>query len=92
MIGWSRGQKNEQHNNAPALKKNNAAAGYQSPVKIELLKGAGLLSRPPCSEIREMFCHNYHPKFKIIGYFSAFHILFTNFTNMPDWEKYEITE
>ena len=26
----------------PALK-NNAAAGYQGPVKIELLKGAGLL-------------------------------------------------
>ena len=26
----------------PALK-NNSAAGYQSPVKIELLKGAGLL-------------------------------------------------
>ena len=27
----------------PTLK-NNAAAGYQGPVKIELLKGAGLLS------------------------------------------------
>ena len=26
----------------PAIK-NNAAAGYQGPVKIELLKGAGLL-------------------------------------------------
>ena len=25
--------------------KNNAAAGYQGPVKIELLKGAGLLLR-----------------------------------------------
>ena len=29
----------------PALKKN-AAAGYQGPVKIEVLKGAGLL--PTC--------------------------------------------
>ena len=28
----------------PTLK-NNAAAGYQGPVKIELLKGAGLLER-----------------------------------------------
>ena len=30
----------------PALK-NNAAAGYQDPVKIELLKGAGLLVKTP---------------------------------------------
>ena len=34
LHGWSRGQKNEQQNNAPDPK---------GPVKIELLKGAGLL-------------------------------------------------
>ena len=39
---WSTGQKNEQQNNAPNPK-NNADAGYQGPVKIMLLKGAGLL-------------------------------------------------
>ena len=33
--GWSRGQKNEQ--------RNNVAAGWQGPVKIQLFKGAGLL-------------------------------------------------
>ena len=33
---------NEQLNNAPNPK-NNAASGYQGPVKIELLKGTGLL-------------------------------------------------
>ena len=40
------GQKNERTNNRtmiPTLE-NNAASGYQGPVKIELLKGAGLLS------------------------------------------------
>ena len=42
MVVWSRGQKNEQQNNAPSLK-NNAAAGYKGPVKIDVLKGAGLL-------------------------------------------------
>ena len=40
--GWLRGQSNEQ-NNAPNPKLS-AAAGYLGPVKIELLKGAGLLS------------------------------------------------
>ena len=33
---------------SPALK-NNAAAGYQGPVKIDLLKGAGLLRSYPVS-------------------------------------------
>ena len=42
LHGWSRGQKNEQQNNASSPK-NNAAAGYQGPVKIELLKGTGPL-------------------------------------------------
>ena len=42
LHGWSRGQKNEQRNNVPRPK-NNAAAGYKDPVKIELLKGSGLL-------------------------------------------------
>ena len=42
LHGWSRGQKSEQQNNAPSPK-NNAAGGYQGPVKIQLLKGAGLL-------------------------------------------------
>ena len=42
MVGQE-DQKNEQQNNVPNLKKNNAAAGYQGPVKIELLKGAGPL-------------------------------------------------
>ena len=32
----------EQQNNGPNLK-SNAAAGYQGPMKIEFLKGAGLL-------------------------------------------------
>ena len=32
----------EQQNNAPSPKTNNAVAGYQGPVKIELLKDAGL--------------------------------------------------
>ena len=39
------GRENKRTNNGtmfPALK-NNAAAGYKSPLKIELLKGAGLL-------------------------------------------------
>ena len=39
------GQEDKRTNNRtmlPAIK-NNAAAGYQGPVKIELLKGAGLL-------------------------------------------------
>ena len=40
LHGLSRGQKNEQQNNVPTPK-NNAAAGYQGPVKIELSKGAG---------------------------------------------------
>ena len=40
LHSWSRGQKNEQQNNAPSPKKNNAASGYKGPVKIELLKGA----------------------------------------------------
>ena len=42
---WSRGQKNEQQNNdlTPKKNNNNTVAGYQGPVKIELLKGAGLL-------------------------------------------------
>ena len=45
--------KNKRMNNRTILLvlKNNAAAGYQDPVKIELLKGAGLLSflvlKPP---------------------------------------------
>ena len=43
LHSWSREQKNEQQNNAPNPKKNNAAAGYKGPVKIELLKGADLL-------------------------------------------------
>ena len=41
------GRENKRTNNKttlPALK-NNAAAGYQGPVKRELLKGAGLLCR-----------------------------------------------
>ena len=33
----------EQQKCAPCNPKNNAAAGYQGPVKIKLLKGAGLL-------------------------------------------------
>ena len=41
---WSRRQKNEQRNNVPSPKKNNAAAGYQGPVKIELYQGVGLLN------------------------------------------------
>ena len=45
---WSRGQKNEQQNNinAPTPKKKiNTAAGYikKGPMKMELLKGVGLL-------------------------------------------------
>ena len=43
LHGWSREQENEQQNNAPGPNWNNAAAGYQSPVKIELLKGTGPL-------------------------------------------------
>ena len=43
LHGWSRGQKNEQQNNVSSPE-NNAAAGYQGPVKIELLKDAGLLN------------------------------------------------
>ena len=42
LHGWSRGQQNEQLNNAPRPK-NNSAAGYKGPVKLELLKCAGLL-------------------------------------------------
>ena len=41
------GRKDKRTNNRtmlPALK-NNAAAGYQGPMKIELLKGRSLLSR-----------------------------------------------
>ena len=41
-ISGSRGKKKEQQNNVPSPKKS-AAAGYNGPVKIELLKGAGLL-------------------------------------------------
>ena len=41
MVGLEDKTKNKQ-NNAPNPK-NNAAVGYQGPVKIELLKGAGLL-------------------------------------------------
>ena len=37
-----RGHKNEQRNIVPCPK-NNAAADFKGPVKIELLKGAGLL-------------------------------------------------
>ena len=40
------GRENKTTNNRtmlPVLKKNIAAAGYQGPVKIELLEGAGLL-------------------------------------------------
>ena len=44
LHGWSRGQKNEQQNNVSSPK-NNATAGYKGPVKIELLKEAGLLKR-----------------------------------------------
>ena len=44
--GWSRGQKNEQQNKFSSPK-NNAAAGYQGPVKIELSKIAGLLNKLP---------------------------------------------
>ena len=40
---WSRGQKNKQQNNAPSPKNNAAAGNYQGPLKIELLKGEGLL-------------------------------------------------
>ena len=43
------GRENKRTNNGtmfPALK-NNAATGYQGPVKIELLKGAGLLVQTP---------------------------------------------
>ena len=43
LHGWSRGQKNEQQNNTPNPKKNNATAGYQGPVITEFLKGSGLL-------------------------------------------------
>ena len=42
LHGWLRGQTNEQQNNAPNPK-NNAAAGYRGPVKIELLEDAGVL-------------------------------------------------
>ena len=40
-------KKNEQQNNAPNPKKTkqNAAAGYRDPVKIELLKSVGLQAR-----------------------------------------------
>lgn len=38
----SRGQRNEQQNKAPRHK-NNGAAGYMGPVKIELRTDAGLL-------------------------------------------------
>ena len=47
LHGCWRGQKNEQQNNAPNPK-NNAAAGYQGPVKIELLRDAGLLQWEAC--------------------------------------------
>ena len=41
-------QKNKQQNNAPSPTiKNNAAAGDKGLVKIELLKGAGLLVKTP---------------------------------------------
>ena len=42
LHGWLRGQKNKQQNNVPNSK-NIAAAGYQGPVKIELLKDVGLV-------------------------------------------------
>ena len=42
LHGWLRGQKKEKQNNAPNPK-DNAAVGYQDPVKTKLLKGAGLL-------------------------------------------------
>ena len=45
LHGWSREQNDEQQKNVPSPKKNNAAAGYKGPVKIELLKGTGLLER-----------------------------------------------
>ena len=43
-------QKNKRTNNRTMLPtlKNNAAAGYQGPVKIELLKGTGLLETEAC--------------------------------------------
>ena len=44
FYGWSREHKNEQQNNVPSRKKINGAAGYQGPVKIELLKGVDLLT------------------------------------------------
>ena len=46
------GRKNEQQNNAPSPK-NNAAASYQGPVKIKLLKGAGPLSVSCCFKLRQ---------------------------------------
>ena len=46
LHGWSRKQKKEKQNHDPNPK-NNSAAGYQGPVKIELLKGAGLLFNGP---------------------------------------------
>ena len=46
------GREDKRTNNRTMLPtlKNNAAAGYQGPVKIELLKGAGLLSSFGCSQ------------------------------------------
>ena len=42
LYGLLKRQENEQQNNVPSPK-NNAAAGYKGPVKIELLKGGGRL-------------------------------------------------
>ena len=44
MVG--RGDKRTNNRTVFPSLKNNAAAGYQGPVKIELLKGAGLLRIP----------------------------------------------
>ena len=59
LHGWSREQKNEQQHNAPSPKKP-CTAGYQGPVKIEILKGAGLLlqRRTACtnSDYRTCLC------------------------------------
>ena len=42
LNGWSRGQKKTNNRTILSTLKNNAPAGYQGPLKTELLKGAGL--------------------------------------------------
>ena len=51
------GREDKRTNNRTMLPilKNNAAAGYQGPVKIELLEGAGLLCDHECLQIIDPF-------------------------------------